>query len=101
MKVKEQIHTDEYSIFNGDCMDVVTEMPDESVDLSVYSPPFAALYAYSSSERDMSNVSSNQEFLDQYEFLVKQMARVTKKRTYKRSPCYGFWEYSGYFKRFS
>ncbi len=76
---KEQVITEDYAIYNSDCMEVITTMPDESIDLSIYSPPFASLYAYSSSERDMSNVSSNDEFLKQYEFLVKEMARVTKK----------------------
>lgn len=79
MKVKDQLHTDSYSIFNGDCMHVLPELKDESIDLSVYSPPFANLYTYSSSPNDMSNVSSNEEFLNQYEYLVKEMSRVTKK----------------------
>ena len=59
-------------------MEVVAQMPDESIDLSVYSPPFASLYTYSSSERDMSNVSSIDEFIQQFEYLVKEMSRVTK-----------------------
>jgi len=78
MKVKEQIHEENYSIYNGDCMDVVTELGNESIDLSVYSPPFAGLYNYSSSERDFSNCESKEQFLDQYEFLIKEMARITK-----------------------
>ena len=77
--VKQQKHTDRYSIFNGDCMDVITEMPNDSIDLSLYSPPFANLYTYSSSEKDMSNVSSHDEFITQYEYLVKEMSRITKK----------------------
>ena len=79
MKVKEQVHEEKFSLFNGDCMDVVTELPDESIDLSVYSPPFAGLYNYSSSERDFSNCESKEQFLEQYEFLISQMARITKK----------------------
>lgn len=75
---KDQIHTDKYSIYNSDCMEVLPSLKNESIDLSVYSPPFANLYTYSSSERDMSNVNSINEFLDQYEYLVKEMARVTK-----------------------
>jgi DNA modification methylase len=75
---KDQIITDEYAIYNSDCMEVVAQMPDESIDLSVYSPPFASLYTYSSSERDMSNVSSIDEFIQQFEYLVKEMSRVTK-----------------------
>lgn len=76
--VKDQLITDRYAIYNGDCMDVITDMPDNSVDLSVYSPPFAGLYQYSSSERDFSNCETKEQFLQQYEFLIEQMARVTK-----------------------
>ena len=82
MKIKEQIHEENYTIFNGDCMDVVSEMPDNSIDLSVYSPPFAGLYNYSSSERDFSNCESKEQFLEQYEFLISQMARITKPGQY-------------------
>lgn len=77
--VKQQKHTDRYSIYNADCMDVITEMPNDSIDLSVYSPPFAGLYNYSSSEKDFSNCESKEQFLQQYSFLVEQVARVTKK----------------------
>lgn len=79
MKVKDQIITDDYAIYNGDCMDVLPSIPDESIDLSVYSPPFAGLYNYSSSERDFSNCDSKEQFLEQYEYLIEHMARVTKK----------------------
>lgn len=78
MKVKDQLHTDNYSIYNGDCVEVLPTLKDNSIDLAIYSPPFAGLYQYSSSERDMSNCSSKEEFLKQYEFLIKEMARVTK-----------------------
>jgi len=77
-KVKDQVMTDKYAIYNGDCMDVVTQIESGSIDLSIYSPPFAGLYNYSSSERDFSNCNSKEEFMTQYEFLVKEMARVTK-----------------------
>ena len=76
---KEQLITEDYAIYNSDCIEVIKDMPNESVDLSIYSPPFASLYTYSSNERDMSNVSSIDEFVEQYEFLVKEMSRVTKK----------------------
>jgi DNA modification methylase len=78
MKAKEQLHTDQYSIYNSDCMEILPELPDESIDLSIYSPPFAGLYQYSSSERDFSNCENKEQFLEQYEFLIKEMARVTK-----------------------
>ena len=76
--IKDQVITDEYAIYNGDCMDVVGQLSDESIDLSVYSPPFAGLYNYSSHEKDFSNCESKEQFLQQYEFLIKEMARVTK-----------------------
>lgn len=78
MKIKKQLITDEYAIYCGDCMDVVAQMPDNSVDLSVYSPPFAGLYNYSSSEKDFSNCENKEQFLEQYEFLVEQQSRITK-----------------------
>lgn len=78
-KVKNQVVTDNYAIYNSDCMYVLPTLKDESVDLSVYSPPFAGLYNYSSSENDFSNCESKEQFLDQYDFLIKEMARVTKK----------------------
>lgn len=78
MNVKDQFHADKYSIYNGDCMDVVSELPDNSIDLCVYSPPFAGLYIYSADKRDMSNNDTHEEFLEHYEFLVKQVARVMK-----------------------
>lgn len=77
-KVKEQLNTETYSIYNGDCMEVLPTLPDNSIDLSVYSPPFAGLYNYSSSEKDFSNCHSREQFMEQYEFLIKEMARVTK-----------------------
>lgn len=78
MKTKEQLITEDYAIYNSDCMEVLPTLPDQSIDLVVYSPPFAGLYNYSSSERDFSNCDSKEQFLEQYDFLVKEMARVTK-----------------------
>jgi len=78
MKTKDQLHTDNYSIYNADCMDVIETMTDNSIDLSIYSPPFAGLYNYSSSEKDFSNCNTKAEFLQQYEYLVSEMARITK-----------------------
>lgn len=76
--VKDQIVTDQYAIYNSDCMEVLPTLPDNSIGLSIYSPPFAGLYQYSSSERDFSNCESREQFLQQYEYLVEQIARVTK-----------------------
>lgn len=78
MSAKDQIITSEYAIYNSDCMEVLPMIPSESIGLSVYSPPFAGLYNYSSSERDFSNCESKEQFLEQYDFLVSEIARVTK-----------------------
>lgn len=75
---KDQMITDKYAIYNSDCMYVLPELKEKSIDLSVYSPPFAGLYNYSSSENDFSNCSNKEEFMDQYEFLIKEISRVTK-----------------------
>jgi DNA modification methylase len=76
--IKDQEITESYAIYNGDCMDVLPQLDAESVDLSVYSPPFAGLYNYSSSERDFSNCENKEQFLEQYNFLIAEMSRITK-----------------------
>jgi DNA modification methylase len=62
----------------GDSCERLTELPDNSVDLSVYSPPFASLYTYSPSERDLGNSSSHEEFFEHYKFILAEVLRVTK-----------------------
>jgi DNA modification methylase len=75
--VIDQKITDRYALYNGDCVEVVAGLPTASVALSVYSPPFCGLYNYSSDDRDMSNSITYDAFFDHYEFLVREMARVT------------------------
>lgn len=69
--------TDAYAIYNGDSCDVLREIPAGSIHLSVYSPPWIGMYRYSSSERDMSNCRTREEFFAHYAFLVREIARVT------------------------
>lgn len=76
--IKEQIIKDDYALYCSDCMYVLPTLPDSSIDLSVYSPPFAGLYNYSSSENDFSNCESREQFLEQYDFLIAEIARITK-----------------------
>lgn len=76
--VKNQLITENFAIYNSDCMYVLPTLDNESIDLSVYSPPFAGLYNYSSSENDFSNCESREQFLQQYEYLIAEIARVTK-----------------------
>lgn len=82
MAVIAQTITDCYALYNADSCEVLPSLPDESVHLSIYSPPFASdgggcLYNYSSSERDLSNCRSYEEFFDHYEFIVREIARLT------------------------
>lgn len=77
MAVIEQEITDRYAAYNGDCCEVLPSLPDGSVHHSIYSPPFCGLYHYSSSERDLSNARSYQEFFEHYEYVVEQVTRVT------------------------
>jgi len=69
--------TDRYALYHGDCMEVMPALPAGSVHLSVYSPPFAGLYHYSSSDRDLSNSRDYDEFFRHYEFIVRELFRVT------------------------
>ena len=77
MAVIDQKITEDYAVYNGDCCDVMPSLPKNSVHLSVYSPPFGGLYNYSSSERDLSNSRDYDEFLKHYEFVVKEIYRIT------------------------
>lgn len=78
MAVDTQVITDRYAVYQGDCIEVMPTLPEASVGLSIYSPPFGGLYNYSSSENDLSNCRSYEEFFDHYEFLVREIFRVTK-----------------------
>lgn len=78
MAVKDQTITKDYALYCGDSCEVLKTFPDESVDLSIYSPPFCGLYNYSSDERDLSNCNSYGEFFEHYEFIVSEIARLTK-----------------------
>lgn len=77
MAVLSQELTDFFALYNGDCMEVMPTLPDGSVHLSIYSPPFAGLYHYSSSERDLSNCRDYKEFFEHYEFVVRELFRLT------------------------
>lgn len=77
MAIIDQFLTDNYMLINGDCIEAMAEMPDESVHLSVYSPPFAGLYNYSSDPRDISNCSDYNEFFVHYGFVVSELNRLT------------------------
>ncbi len=75
--VLDQNLTDRWAIYNGDCLEVMPDFPGGSIHLSVYSPPFAGLYHYTSSPRDLSNCSDYAEFFEQYGYVVAEIQRVT------------------------
>lgn len=77
MAVREQMITDKFAIYNGDCIEVMADMPNGSIHLSVYSPPFGGLYHYSSDDRDLSNNSDYDTFMDHYGFVVRELHRLT------------------------
>ena len=70
--------TDRWAIYNGDSMDVMATMPDASIHASIYSPPFAGLYIYSSNDRDVSNARNYAEFREHYAMFVRELHRLTK-----------------------
>ena len=76
--IKDQKITSDYAVYLSDCMYVLPTLGKESIDLSIYSPPFAGLFNYSSSDNDFSNCETREQFLEQYEFLIKEISRVTK-----------------------
>lgn len=77
MAVREQEITESYAVYCGDACETMQSLPAESVHLSIYSPPFGGLYHYSSDERDLSNCLNYDQFFQHYEFVVKELARLT------------------------
>lgn len=65
-----------YALYNGDCVEVIKGIPDKSIHYSIFSPPFASLYTYSNSPRDMGNCRSNDEFFEHFGYLIDELARV-------------------------
>ena len=75
---QEEVKTDKYHVRRGDCVQLIQDVPNESIGFSVFSPPFAELYTYSSHLEDMGNSKDYKEFLTQFGFLVKELYRVLK-----------------------
>ena len=70
--------TEKFALYHGDCVDVMRGMPDSSVHYSVFSPPFASLYTYSNSPRDMGNVRNESEFFAHFKFAIAELFRILK-----------------------
>lgn len=78
-KVLNQKISENFAIYHGDSVEIIQNIPDESIHYSIFSPPFASLYTYSNSERDMGNTKNDEEFMIHFGFLVREMFRITKK----------------------
>ena len=76
MKCIDNCIADRFALYNGDSCEILTEIPDDSVHYEIFSPPFASLYTYSNSERDLGNCRSDDEFFEHFEFIVNELYRV-------------------------
>lgn len=77
MAVHDQLIGEQFALYNGDCIEAMRALPDATVHISIYSPPFGGLYHYSSSERDLSNCADYEEFFRHYAFVVQELFRLT------------------------
>lgn len=78
MNCIDQVITDKYALYHGDCVDVLRGLPENSVGYSIFSPPFASLYTYSNSPRDLGNCRTTEDFFAHFEFAVAELFRVMK-----------------------
>lgn len=78
LNVLDEYKGDNFHVYNADCVEVASQLPDNSIGFSVYSPPFSSLYTYSNSDRDMGNTKNHGEFFEQYKYLIKEKLRITK-----------------------
>lgn len=76
MNVKDQYITDQYAMYCGDTTEVIKGVPDDSIGLIVYSPPFSSLYTYSNSDRDLGNSRNDEEFFQHFDFIVSELYRI-------------------------
>lgn len=77
-RVMDQTHGDNWSLYNGDSAEILPGLPDRSVDLAVFSPPFSSTYTYSPSDRDLGNVADDRMFWDQFSFISRELRRVMR-----------------------
>ena len=77
MKVLDQVTENRYAVYNGDSCEVVKAIPDNSIHYTIFSPPFASLYTYSNSDRDMGNSKGDDEFYNHFIYLAKELYRIT------------------------
>lgn len=78
MNCIDQVITDRYTLIHGDCVEALRGLPDACIGYSIFSPPFASLYTYSNSPRDMGNVRDDAEFFAHFDYLIAELRRVMK-----------------------
>lgn len=78
MAVKDQVVTERYALYNGDSAEVLKTLPDASIDMSIFSPPFADLYCYSDNPADLGNCRTYEEFFQHFGFIIRELSRVIK-----------------------
>lgn len=78
MRCKKQDSGNNFAMYNGDCIEVMRALPDNSIDFSIYSPPFSSLYSYSNSLHDMGNSKSDADFIEHYRYLIREHMRTSK-----------------------
>ena len=76
MKVQDQYISDRVSLYNGDSCEVMKSIPDNSIHYSIFSPPFASLYTYSNSDRDLGNCKTHSEFYEHFKFIIQDLYRI-------------------------
>ena len=76
--VADQVIKDRYALYLGDCVEVARDIPDNSIGYSIFSPPFSSLYTYSGFDRDMGNVEDDEQFMEGFRYLVRELYRITK-----------------------
>ena len=77
MNVLNQVIDEKYAVYNGDSCEVVKNIPDNSIHYTLFSPPFASLYTYSNSDRDMGNSKGDDEFYNHFKYLANELYRIT------------------------
>ena len=78
MNVLNQASGENWTLWNADCIEVVNSLPENSLHLSIFSPPYASLYTYSNSDRDMGNSANDQQFYEHFDYLIAGLLRATK-----------------------
>ena len=76
MEILDQYTTERYTLINADTTEAIKDIPDNSIGLSIYSPPFSSLYTYSNSDRDLGNSRNDEEFFTHFKFIAKELERI-------------------------